>query len=197
MRGDNILRKIFKLQKNNFENIDPESIDPGSKNTNIYIEIFIKVFIIITLICDIMKFTPFYDNPKIKNALDINTGVNYFIWGIVKIYLFITLINIYLDENKNLAELMAEKQEAIDNAMNSGDMYDNTINKIEEIVTILPLIISLCILLFIFISLDIIQFTPLMQNKYINDIVSFNSQGNYMLIMIVKILSLIVPPSIF
>jgi hypothetical protein len=75
------------------------------------------------------------------------------------------------------------------------NICETDINSIENIVKmeeynfVMSAIIFLSIIIITCISLDIIQFTPLMQNKFINDAVIFSLHGNYMILMIIKILS--------
>jgi hypothetical protein len=179
-----IIQKFLNFKNEKFETTFRD--DNNNSSINIYLKVFIIVFIVITLVFDIMKFTPLYDNIKFKNVLDTNHSFNNLIWGIVKINGLIQLIMGYFKINSSKHDLEIELSQMDE----SVDSYARKKNDINEMNMLLQLGIQLALILICLITLDIIQFTPLMQNKFVNDAVTFSLHGNYMILMIIKILAI-------
>jgi hypothetical protein len=152
---------MFSNKKERFNNGDD---DKGLY----YFFIFLTVFAIISFIFDILKYTPVYENNVMKHIINANYWLSYGICSLFKIAYGIAFIRDSIEE----------------------DDQDDPCNPCNE-KSPLYLGIIVPIILFTSVIFDIIQFTPLMQNNYINQLVTLNSNTSVMGIMIFK---LIIPP---
>jgi hypothetical protein len=162
------IRKMFSNKKEEFNNGDD---DKGWH----YFFIFLTVFAIISFIFDILKYTPVYENNVMKHIINANYWLSYGIGSLFKIICGIMFIHDSIEEDDP------------DNPCDDPDDPDDPCN--EKSPLYLGIIVP--IILFTSVIFDIIQFTPLMQNNYINQLVTLNSNMTVMGIMICK---LIVPP---
>ena len=175
---------FFNLKKDKFEttNYDNDYKAP----------IFLIVLVIVSFICDILKFTPIYNNNMIKPILDTNHFLSYGIGSILKGSAIFMLIMLTIERNKILIEYKRVFEDAEYNYNNNNsdttkDAYDTALNEYNETKIGIYFNVIFCFIFLLSLILDIIQFTPLMQDHYINKIVTLNSNTQTVGLMIFKL----------
>ncbi len=152
--------KIFKNLSNKIHEMfsgKKEGFSDEDKPTGIakYLLISAVVFAIISLILDILKYTPVYENKFMKKIIDINYYLLYGLGALGKIAGGILLIMLFRNDKSFIGKY---------------------------------LMIVVPIILFISFIFDIIMLTPLMQNSYVNQIVTLNKDASIYALMILKLL---------
>ena len=188
---NNILKKItdkFSVKNEKFELTSNDENDKGQFNPLI----LISVFLIVSLILDILKFTPVYDNNIMKHILNTNYWLSYGITSLVKLsgfvmIAFMGLPEIFSDLKDNKVKLAeAETEYSTEKSDSTKKTYVNALSEYNDAKYSIYFFSSTIIILLISFIFDMIQFTPLIKNKYINQIVSLNSYSTTMLFMLIK-----------
>ncbi len=140
------------------------------------LSIFLTVLVIVSLTFDILKHTQVYENNVMKHILNTNYVLSYGIGSLIKMMcMVLSIITLFVSNDE------WKKYPGYENNTESQIIFT-------KITTGIIIIILLTSLIF-----DIIIFTPLMQNKYINSIASFNSSITLGVSLITKILFLLNP----
>jgi hypothetical protein len=134
---------------------------PEDPGLALYWTIPITVLIIVSLVFDFLKCTAVYENNVMKHILNTNYWLSYGL-GLATKIIFISILIIQLSTRSP-----------------EGDNLHH-VNK--------GLIISVMLASIIF---EFIMFTPLMNNKYINQIVSLNSSLTFGISIFIKFIALL------
>lgn len=177
-----ILQKLFKKETFEITNYENDNKPPT----------FLIVLAIVSLICDVLKLTPIYNNNIIQPILNTNHFLSYGIGSILKGGAIFMLIMSTIKRNKNLTE----HKETLDDAKFTYDndktdtnksAYDIALNDYNKTKIDIYYNVIFCFIFLLSLILDIIQFTPLMQDQYINKIVTLNSNTQTVGLMILKL----------
>jgi hypothetical protein len=172
---NNILKKItdkFSVKKEKFEATATAGKPPN----------FFVILVIVSFICDILKLTPVYNNNIMKNVLNTNHFLSYGIGSLLKIilivYLFIPLLGESTDDLQMSKSKLAERP--------TTSKQDDILEDYNDSKSGIYMFSIICFILLSSFILDIFQFTPLMQNQYMNQIVTMNSHAQTVALMICK-----------
>jgi hypothetical protein len=135
--------------------------NPGDPGLALYWTIPITVLIIVSLVFDFLKCTAVYENNVMKHILNTNYWLSYSL-GLATKIMFISILIIQLSKRSPEEDNLHH--------VNNG------------------LIISVMLASIIF---EFIMFTPLMNNKYINQIVSLNSSLTFGISIFIKFIALL------
>ena len=178
-----ILQKLFKKETFVISNYENDNKPPT----------FLIVLAIVSLICDVLKLTPIYNNNIIQPILNTNHFLSYGIGSILKGGGLFMLIMLTIKRNKNLIEYKEALEDANYNynqnkTDENASIYNIALNKYNETKIDIYFNVIFCFIFLLSLILDIIQFTPLMQDQYINKIVTLNSNTQTVGLMILKLI---------
>ena len=172
------IKKKYTTLPNNSEQFSQPATDATTKHTSLI------VFIIITLVLDILNFTPIYENNQMKQILNINYWLTYGIGSLGKIYGIKEALKAYniIEDLLSSIKQVVDELKILDNKIDYMN-YLTGYNSILNLKRVFGAIIFTLTISFIF---DIIQFTPLMKNQYINKVSTFNSHFTVISIILLK-----------
>ncbi len=156
------MQNIFKKYLNKKEGFSDED-----KPTPLSLSVFLTVLMIVSLTFDILKHTPVYENNVMKHILNTNYVLSYGFGSLLKVLLF----------HSSVIKLLIPSEDIIDYTSTSN--FQVVLSKINTGIILSILLTSL--------FFDIIMLTPLMKNKYINNIASFNSCITFGISILMKI----------
>ncbi len=160
------------------------------------LSIFLTVLVIVSLTFDILKHTQVYENNVMKHILNTNYVLSYGIGSLIKgaasFSLLVGLLKKFKELGENKLKLDEAKTKYDNNNEDTKNTYINALgdyNKNKKKVYMFALFSSV---LLISLILDIIQFTPLMQNQYISNFVIMNTHAQTIGLIILKLIAPII-----
>ncbi len=164
-----------------------------SDNSKLNFHVFIIVLSIVSAVFDVLKITPIYENNIMKHVLNTNHILSYGIGSLLKGIIVVFFTGLIFEQNKDLNTERQKLDQAKTDYENTNDentknAYTDALEDYNNTQRGLYMFAIFSFILVVSLILDIIQFTPLMQNQYINQFVTMNVHAQTIGLIILKLI---------
>ena len=179
---DNIRHKIEQYRaKLRNEKVEKFADTASDKNMNS----FIVALIYVSLVFDFLAFTHYSEHQTLGKIINVNYWISYGIGSLAKVYIVSNLLIL----SSMLSPLFNLGKAELDTLDKTSDEYTRSKEIYDAFIGFNSLLNTIAFLLLASLAFDIIQFTPLMKNKYVNKFASFNSHTTILMVIVLKIIN--------